>query len=139
MPTKKKVGISATFALGLINAGINLGRLIQSIICNEADATYCFEDSALLVMGEMSSGILVACVPTMGPVFFPNRFRPTKTAYKLSRRPFQRDAPAVSSAESAASINRSPYTTLQEGGSELQAIVRAGDANTRKQVPAEQF
>ncbi|KAL6720639.1 ATP-dependent RNA helicase [Lecanora helva] len=71
MPLQKKVAISTMFALGLANAGINLGRLIQNIECNPLDFTYCTMGSAMFIIGEMATGILVACVPTLGPVIFP--------------------------------------------------------------------
>ena len=29
--------------------------------------------SAMLIVGELSSGIIVACAPTLGPVFFPKQ------------------------------------------------------------------
>lgn len=35
----------------------------------------------MIVVGEMSVGVMVACVPTFGPVFFPSRLK-TNTAYK---------------------------------------------------------
>lgn len=30
-------------------------------------------DSTILVLGEMTGGMLLACVPTLGPLFFPDR------------------------------------------------------------------
>ncbi len=59
---------------------MNLGRLVQNILCDSADVTYCFEASAMLIVGELASGILVACMPTLGPVCFPNRFGPKNQA-----------------------------------------------------------
>ncbi|RAH58923.1 hypothetical protein BO85DRAFT_511357 [Aspergillus piperis CBS 112811] len=38
-----------------------------------ADFTYCTADSAILTVAEMAVGILVACVPTLGPVLLPSR------------------------------------------------------------------
>ena len=38
----------------------------------------------MIVIGEMSTGILVACVPTLGPVFFPDRFARSHYKYKDS-------------------------------------------------------
>lgn len=47
---------------------MNLGRLIQTIKCPSDDTTYCLLESTLLVTAEISGGILVACVPTLGPL-----------------------------------------------------------------------
>ncbi|KAL8902134.1 MAG: hypothetical protein Q9207_004866 [Kuettlingeria erythrocarpa] len=136
MPRKKKIGISGTFALGLLNAAINLGRLVQTILCDEADVTYCLEASAMLIVGELSSGILVACVPTLGPVCFPNRFGPKNPArfqYKMSRRPLQRassDGIPLHQPD-ASSVDPSLY----EDGSKLQpaeAVVKAVDGHSGK-------
>jgi hypothetical protein len=55
-------------------AGINLGRLVQTFKCSpDVDFSYCAMDSSILVLGEMTGGILLACVPTYGPLFFPDR------------------------------------------------------------------
>ncbi|KAI0397480.1 hypothetical protein F5Y17DRAFT_374007 [Xylariaceae sp. FL0594] len=73
LSTQKKLAVIASFALGLITASINLGRLIQTLICPLADATYCVSQSSFLIIGEISGGILVACVPTLGPLVFSHR------------------------------------------------------------------
>lgn len=81
------------------NAAINLGRLVHSITCDEEDITYCMQSSILFILGELCAGILVACVPTLGPVFFRDRFAPKAEAHlPYSNRP----------------LHKSPYTTLGE-------------------------
>lgn len=51
-------------------AVINLMRIILVLNCNvAADVTYCTLNSAILTVAEMAVGIMVACVPRMGPVF----------------------------------------------------------------------
>lgn len=70
MANRKKLGVTGTFALGIITAGINLGRAIQTKVCPSDDLTYCARDSSILVIAEMTAGILVACVPTFGSVLF---------------------------------------------------------------------
>lgn len=42
--------------------------------CSLEDFTYCTRDSAILTVAEMAVGIIVACVPTFGPIFSPRRF-----------------------------------------------------------------
>jgi hypothetical protein len=55
-------------------AAINLGRLVQTFKCPpNVDFSYCAMDSSILVLAEMTGGILLACVPTFGPLFFPDR------------------------------------------------------------------
>lgn len=99
-------------------AGINLGRLVQTLQCDEKDFTYCLRGSSMLCVGEMSSGILVACVPSLGPVFFPDRFGPkAKPRYRYNnsdKRPLH-NAPA--------GRNERPYKTLEDDGVELKAAL----------------
>lgn len=114
-------------------AGINLGRIIQLLQCNEKGFTYCFLESAMIYIGEMSAGILVACVPTLGPVFFPSRFGPSAKArhqYKHTRRA---PLPNGSSGRnplrgpvSGASDER-PFATLEEDDVELTAALKVGN------------
>ncbi|KAK3902804.1 hypothetical protein C8A05DRAFT_33459 [Staphylotrichum tortipilum] len=67
-PQKKWI-LTASFSLGLGTAAANLGRLIQTFQCQtSADATFCFLTSSIIVFAEFSSGILVACVPMLGPL-----------------------------------------------------------------------
>lgn len=54
-------------------AGINLSRIIVIKMCGED--LYCFLPFTTLAGGEVAAGILVACVPTLAPVFHPERFR----------------------------------------------------------------
>lgn len=60
-------------------AAANLGRLIQTLRCHTAsDATFCILNSSILVLAEFSSGVLVACLPTLGPLFARrNRSKPS--------------------------------------------------------------
>ncbi|KAF2463955.1 uncharacterized protein BDR25DRAFT_382817, partial [Lindgomyces ingoldianus] len=73
MTPKKKWAITASFAVGLRTAGVNLDRLIQTLKCpSHQDLSYCAMDSSILVIAEIAGGILVACVPTFRPLFFSN-------------------------------------------------------------------
>lgn len=56
---------------GYRTAGVNLARMITSIKCPVTpDFSYCGLNSAILITAEMSGGIIVACVPTFGAIFF---------------------------------------------------------------------
>lgn len=54
---------------------MKLARLVHDIRCDAVNFTYCQFQSSMIVIGEMSVGIVVACVPTFGPVFFPKRIQ----------------------------------------------------------------
>ncbi|OOQ82161.1 hypothetical protein PEBR_41864 [Penicillium brasilianum] len=75
MSKQKRAAVIATFGLSLGIAAINLARIIQVLRCSLLDFTYCTADSAILTVAEMAVGIIVACVPMLGPVIFPERRR----------------------------------------------------------------
>jgi hypothetical protein len=62
-------------------AGLNLARLLQTLRCDQKNFTFCVLPAYMIVVGEMSVGVIVACVPTFGPVFFPSRVR-KNTGYR---------------------------------------------------------
>ena len=62
--------------------GFNIGRLGELVICPVADITYCAPIGFILMVCEQTVGIMVACVPTLGPVFFPNRYQGKKLRQK---------------------------------------------------------
>ncbi|KAI0110723.1 hypothetical protein GGR51DRAFT_557721 [Nemania sp. FL0031] len=66
----KKLTIWSSFALGFGTAGVNLGRLIQTVQCPVTDLTYCSLTSSILVTAEITGGILVASMPTFGVLLF---------------------------------------------------------------------
>ncbi|KAI1387316.1 uncharacterized protein F4822DRAFT_279185 [Hypoxylon trugodes] len=68
LSTARKWSLTASFALGLCTAGINLGRLIYDTYCPALDVSYCALISCILVVAELAGGILVATVPTLGPL-----------------------------------------------------------------------
>ncbi|OQD83699.1 hypothetical protein PENANT_c015G05251 [Penicillium antarcticum] len=83
MSSRKKTGVTASFALGVLTAGINLGRIIQTKLCPTDDIIYCARDSSIFVIAEMTAGILVACVPTLGPLMFRGRHVPSARPHDL--------------------------------------------------------
>ncbi|KAJ5361558.1 hypothetical protein N7541_002402 [Penicillium brevicompactum] len=70
MSSRKKIGVSVSFAIGIFTAAINLARIVQTKMCPSDDPIWCVRDSSLLMMAEMTAGIWVACVPTLGPLVF---------------------------------------------------------------------
>jgi hypothetical protein len=56
----------------------NLGRLIQILECPTGDQTYCARDRAILILSEISLGILVATVPMLGPLIRRQKDRETR-------------------------------------------------------------
>ncbi|PYI03136.1 hypothetical protein BO78DRAFT_323449 [Aspergillus sclerotiicarbonarius CBS 121057] len=69
MPKEKKVTVTAAFLLGLVTAGVNIGRIMQTKLCDQSNTTYCALDASILIQAEISCGILVSCAPTLGPIF----------------------------------------------------------------------
>jgi hypothetical protein len=47
---------------------------VETFKCSpDVDFSHCAMDSSILILGEMTGGILLACVPIFGPLFFPDR------------------------------------------------------------------
>lgn len=91
-------------------AAINLARIIQVLRCSLSDFTYCTADSAILTVAEMAVGIIVACVPMLGPVIFPERrrrfdkryvYQPNKTSYGSSQKHSRQHSDSQGSTEMA--------------------------------------
>ena len=59
--------------------GFNIGRIIATKFPVE-DFTYFAPWGIIFSMGEILTGIMVACVPTLGPVFFPQRYKRRATS-----------------------------------------------------------
>ncbi|KAJ5937090.1 hypothetical protein N7466_003540 [Penicillium verhagenii] len=69
MPKERKASVTAAFLLGLVTFSINIGRLMQTKLCEQGNTTYCALDASILIAAELSSGIIVSCAPMMGAVF----------------------------------------------------------------------
>ncbi|KAL3262018.1 hypothetical protein ABHI18_003202 [Aspergillus niger] len=85
MPKEKKISVTAAFLLGLITAGVNIERIIQTKTCDGTNITYCALDASILCMAEIACGILVSCAPTLGPIFFRSRVEVIKPPEKPRR------------------------------------------------------
>lgn len=89
----------------------------------------------MLVVAEMSTGILVACVPTLGPIFFSNRLRANiKARYQLShlrknrRTALRSGSTLLTTLGDPASdvFDEQQFTTLDEPEAELQDSLKMG-------------
>jgi hypothetical protein len=98
-------------------AGINMGRIIQTKMCPVSDLIYCLRDSSMFIEAEMTAGILVACVPTFGPLIF-RRSVP-------AARP-QHDLPTIGS------VRMRPRRNLAKFHSLLWTIDRSYDDHERE-------
>ncbi|KAF3389061.1 hypothetical protein F1880_003176 [Penicillium rolfsii] len=110
MSKQKKAAVVATFALSLCISAINLARIIQVLRCNLQDFTYCTADAAILTVAEMAVGIIVSCVPMLGPVIFPERrrrfdkryiYQPNGPSYLSSRKHSRQHSDSQGSTEMA--------------------------------------
>ncbi|KAI0885724.1 uncharacterized protein GGS22DRAFT_161723 [Annulohypoxylon maeteangense] len=66
---QKKWVLTSAFSVGTCVAGVNLGRLIWNLTCPESDNTFCLLNSTIFVLSEISLGLVVATVPTLGPIY----------------------------------------------------------------------
>ncbi|KAJ5736654.1 uncharacterized protein N7483_001779 [Penicillium malachiteum] len=73
MPKERKAGVIGAFLLGLVTAGINIGRLVQVRLCDQTNMIFCALDGNILVAAEMCAGIIVSCAPMMGAIVWRNR------------------------------------------------------------------
>lgn len=134
MSNRKKTGVTASFAIGIMLAAhvlplfpqmltgnrtacINLGRIIQTKVCPADDLIYCLRDSSIFIMAEMTAGILVACVPTFGPFIYRRKVS--------SARP-QHDLPTIGSARMRPRRNLAKFDSL------LSTLDRGHDDNERE-------
>ena len=104
--------------------------MVQTLVCDSADFTYCALESSLIVTGEMATGIMVACIPVLGPVFFPNRRASHSKKYKywgsntkIVRNAFSRRNTFSSKTTNATtnSQGRGSFQALHEDNHELES------------------
>ena len=113
-------------------AGINLARLIQTSTCDEKDISYCLLASSMILVGEMSMGIVVACIPTLGPILNPSRFSPSsKGNYQYRDRRLTSSKKKLSGQTgdqvSASDISdERPFRVLEDSGIELDDASNIG-------------
>ncbi|KAK8068632.1 hypothetical protein PG996_007744 [Apiospora saccharicola] len=65
LPKGKKWTVTVSFSFGLCTAGVNLARLVYTLRCKD-DFAFCTLINNIFIVSEMTSGILVATVPTLG-------------------------------------------------------------------------
>ena len=105
-------------------AGLNLGRLLQTIRCDQVNFTQCVLPAYMIVTGEMAVGILVTCVPTFGPVFFPGRHE-SNTGYKYHSKERSSDYAHKSSRTPLYQLTTSSY---DDNNIELDRALQAGNS-----------
>ncbi|KAL9119007.1 MAG: hypothetical protein Q9187_004441 [Circinaria calcarea] len=90
MARRIKLGISATFGLGIAIAGVNIGRIVQTAVSNQQDFTYVAVDASILAAAEASIGLIVVCAPTLGPIIAPSRYGDSADSdrRRLKRKPY---------------------------------------------------
>lgn len=95
-------------------SAINLARIIQVLRCSLNDFAYCTADAAILTVAEMAVGIIVSCVPMLGPVIFPERrrrfdkryiYQPDNSSYGLSQKHGRQHSDSQGSTEMALGPN----------------------------------
>ncbi|KAI1323415.1 hypothetical protein F5Y16DRAFT_425162 [Xylariaceae sp. FL0255] len=77
--------ITEISAVSSPTAGVNLARLIQTNLCPPTDVLFCAFESSLLIVGEITGGIFVACVPTFGVIFFGGGKKSSSYQYQGAR------------------------------------------------------
>lgn len=69
MPFRKKVFVTIMFSIGLITIGVMCWRLqATTVSLKDPDFTYHFSDIGLISCLELWLGIIVNCMPTLGPL-----------------------------------------------------------------------
>ncbi|OHE90562.1 integral membrane protein [Colletotrichum orchidophilum] len=70
MPLRNKVAVSAMFGMGAATIAIMIWRLINTITTiGDVDFVYNLHDIGLVSLLELWIGIIIACLPTLGPLF----------------------------------------------------------------------
>ncbi|KAK1590111.1 uncharacterized protein LY79DRAFT_555910 [Colletotrichum navitas] len=70
MPLKNKIAVSAMFGMGLATIAIMIWRLVNTITTiGDPDFVYNLHDIGLVSLLELWIGIVIACLPTLGPLF----------------------------------------------------------------------
>ncbi|EFQ35839.1 integral membrane protein [Colletotrichum graminicola] len=70
MPLKNKIAVSAMFGMGLATIAIMIWRLVNTLTTiGDPDFVYILHDIGLVSLLELWIGIVIACLPTLGPLF----------------------------------------------------------------------
>ncbi|KAI0456763.1 hypothetical protein F5B21DRAFT_466694 [Xylaria acuta] len=112
MPTKRKIGISVIFAIGLFACAASLIRLVETVRHAESpDFTYTFSGIMLVSASEIALGYLVICVP-----YFPKVFSSVDLTALKSKLSFSGGSRLLSSQKRAhdASWPRSEYSKMEQ-------------------------
>ncbi|GJC96504.1 Integral membrane protein [Colletotrichum higginsianum IMI 349063] len=70
MPLKNKIAVSAMFGMGFATIAIMIWRLVNTVVTiGDPDFVYNLHDIGLISLLELWIGIIIACLPTLGPLF----------------------------------------------------------------------
>ncbi|KAL0941908.1 uncharacterized protein CTRU02_204671 [Colletotrichum truncatum] len=69
MPLRNKVAVSAMFGMGFLTIAIMVWRLVNTVTTiGDTDFVYNLHDIGLISLLELWIGIVIACLPTLGPL-----------------------------------------------------------------------
>ncbi|KAI3554723.1 hypothetical protein CaCOL14_000168 [Colletotrichum acutatum] len=70
MPLRNKIAVSAMFGMGFATIAIMIWRLVNTVTTiGDLDFVYNLHDIGLVSLLELWIGIIIACLPTLGPLF----------------------------------------------------------------------
>ncbi|KZL64382.1 integral membrane protein, partial [Colletotrichum incanum] len=70
MPLRNKIAVSAMFGMGFLTIAIMIWRLVNTVTTiGDPDFVYNLHDIGLVSLLELWIGIIIACLPTLGPLF----------------------------------------------------------------------
>ncbi|GKT46423.1 uncharacterized protein ColSpa_06604 [Colletotrichum spaethianum] len=142
MPLRNKVAVSAMFGMGFATIGIMIWRLINTVTTiGDLDFVYNLRDIGLISLLELWIGIIIACLPTLGPLF-KTYVKPAVS--KLTNPSTERGAVHLKEISTSGHSSRQPrriYDKLGDSGSymdlERAELVKEGAVTTRCQFSPE--
>ncbi|KKA20070.1 Uncharacterized protein T310_5948, partial [Rasamsonia emersonii CBS 393.64] len=84
MTAQEKIHVTVSFALVVSIFGVDLSRVIKLLNCRvDHDFTLCVLEELILTGSEMAIGIVIACLPTLGPIFCREYWSADPPSYEL--------------------------------------------------------
>ncbi|KAI0885286.1 uncharacterized protein GGS22DRAFT_141799 [Annulohypoxylon maeteangense] len=137
MSTKRKLGISLIFSVGILACANGIGRIIiQHVITNTADTAYWQTPEALCGIAEMTCLFLVFCISAAPKVFTQYKVIIRAHSSKLSSYLKQKDKHARSDQPRGRSITQDrKYHTKEESQAPLTHLGITGDTAIELSFP----
>jgi hypothetical protein len=105
--------------------------------CNLLDYTFCTANKSILTVAEMAVGITAACVPMLGPVFFPERRRRfTKTYCPASNHIMWQDSRSKRNLRGPDGDRSTDMVMTPKGETRRESLNRALDEKTKSLSPS---